>query len=202
MNVDFTSVPKHYGPRTDEKMREVLMDPNAPGPAIHYYMIRGGIDQKNVTVWEPGTIGSEYIKTYGHYHIGNLDETYWIVYGEGVAILQKLASDSAGNLIDDVVEEFRAIPVQAGSEIYMPPGYGHAVANTGSTYLVTIDNTPVNFTEVNPTTLPGHADYEPVKRMQGFAFYVVEENGKPALKANPKYREVKKTEFNGLPLVK
>ena len=65
-----------YAARTHEKMQEVLMDPNGNGPAVHYYMIRGGSNQKNVTVWESGTVSGEYIKTYGHYHVGDLSETY------------------------------------------------------------------------------------------------------------------------------
>jgi len=202
MNIDFSLVPKHYASRTHEKMQEVLMDPAGVGPAIHYYMIRGGVDQKNVTVWEPGTISGEYIKTYGHYHVGQLDETYWIVYGEGIAILQKLAVDDKGNMIDDIVEEFKALPTKVGDEIYMPPGYGHALANVGTTYFVTADSSPVNFDERNAVSMPGHADYEPVKRMQGFAYYVIEQDGKPVLKLNPKYKEIRKTEFNGIPVIK
>lgn len=201
MNIDFTFVPRHYAARTHEKMQEVLMDPQGKGPAVHYYMIRGGVDQKNITVWEPGTISSEYIKTYGHYHVGKLDETYLILYGEGVALLQKLALDSTGKMIPDIVEEFKAFSVKAGDEIYMPPGYGHLVANTGTTYFVTADSSPVNFDEANPVSLPGHADYEPVKVMQGFAYYVVEHQGQPALKRNPKYQEVKKQNFGNLRLI-
>lgn len=201
MNIDFTNVPNHYAARTHEKMREVLMDPNGKGPAIHYYMIRGGSDQKNITVWEPGTISHEYIKTYGHYHVGKLDETYWILYGEGVALLQKLATDEKGNMIDDIVDEFKAVPVKPGDSVYMPEGYGHLVANTGMTYFVTADSSPVSFTGTDTASMPGHADYEPVKRMQGFAYYVVEHDGKPALKRNPKYKVIKKEDLGGLPVV-
>ncbi len=201
MNVDFTFVPKHYAARSHEKMQEVLMDPAGKGPAIHYYMIRGGVGQKNITVWEPGTISSEYIKTYGHYHVGKLDETYWVLYGEGIALLQKLAVDSQGSMIPDVVEEFKAIRVKSGDSVYMPEGYGHLVANVGMTYFATADDSPVNFDEKNAVSMPGHADYEPVKKMQGFAYYVVEHEGKPALTKNPRYKEVKKTDFGGLPTV-
>jgi len=49
--------------------------------------------------------------------------------------------------------------------------------------------------------MPGHADYEPVKRMRGFAYYVVESGGKPALKKNPKYKEIKKENLGGLPVI-
>lgn len=201
MNIDFSFVSKHYAARAHEKMKEVLMDPSGIGPSIHYYMIRGGSSQRNITVWEPGTISNEYIKTYGHYHVGKLDETYWIIYGEGVALLQKLALDSTGKMIPDTVEEFRVVVVKAGDKIYMPEGYGHLVANTGTTYFATADDSPVNFEEKDPVSLPGHADYQLVKQMRGFAYYVVEHEGKPALKKNTLYKAIKVADFGGLPVL-
>lgn len=202
MNIDFKFVPKHFASRPHEKMKEVLMNPDAIGPSVHYYMIRGGSDQKNVTVWEPGTVGGEYIKTYGHYHVGDLDETYWFLLGEGIALLQKLATNNSGNMISDVVEEFKAVPVKKNDSLFIPSGFGHLVVNTGTTYLVTADDSPVNFEEVNPVSLPGHADYELVKQMRGFAYYVVENNGKPALVKNKLYKEIRKTQLSGLPVIK
>ncbi|TSD06214.1 MAG: Uncharacterized protein Greene07147_73 [Parcubacteria group bacterium Greene0714_7] len=199
--MDFKDVPKHYASRTHEKMQEVLMNPSAPGPAIHYYMIRGGSDQRNVTVWEPGLVNGEYIKTYGHYHVGDLDENYWIILGEGIALLQKRALDASGNPQADVIEEFRALSVKAGDTVYMPKDFGHLVVNTGKTYFVTADDSPVDFEERDPVSLPGHADYKPVQQMQGFAYYVIEKDGKPALVKNPKYKEVQKTDFGDLPVV-
>lgn len=201
MNINFNNVPKHYAARTHEKMKEVLMDPNGNGPAIHYYMIRGGVEQKNITVWEPGIISGEYIKTYGHYHVGKLDETYWILYGQGVVLLQKLALDAEGNMIDDVVAEFKAVVVKPGDSVYMPEGYGHLVANVGTTYFATADDSPVSFTDTDTASMPGHADYEPVKRMQGFAYYIVEHEGIPVLKRNSKYKEIKKEDLGGLQVI-
>ena len=201
MNLDFSFVPKHYAPRTHEKMKEVLMNPNAPGPAIHYYMIRGGVDQKNITVWEQGTVGEEYIKTYGHYHVGELDETYWVLYGEGVVLFQKLVVDEKNMMIPDIVEEFKVLRVKTGDSVYMASGHGHLVANIGKTYFVTADNSPVNFEEKDASSLPGHADYHLVQQMGGFAYFVVEHDGKPALLKNYKYKEVRKTDFGGLPVI-
>jgi glucose-6-phosphate isomerase, archaeal len=201
MAINFTNVPKHYAARTHEKMQEVLMDPAGVGPAIHYYMIRGGSDQKNITVWEPGTVSGEYIKTYGHYHVGNLSETYWITYGQGVALLQKLAEDENGKMIPDQVAEFKAIPVKPGQEIFMPTKFGHLLVNTGDTYFVTADDSPVDFEDRDPVTFPGHADYELVKKMRGFAYYVVEHEGKPALKKNPLYKTIEKEDLGGLPVI-
>ncbi len=202
MNINFTNVPQHYASRSHEKMREVLMDANGNGPATHYYMIRGGVEQKNITIWEPGVISGEYIKTYGHYHIGNLDETYWFIYGQGIVLLQKLAVNNKGEMIADEVEEFKAIPVVQGEKLFIPSNYGHLVANTGRTYFVTADDSPVDFEEQDPTSLPGHANYELVKKMRGFAYYVVEDHGKPALKRNFRYKNIQKKELNGLSIVK
>ncbi|HTR18859.1 MAG TPA: glucose-6-phosphate isomerase family protein [Candidatus Paceibacterota bacterium] len=184
-----------YAARTQEKMKEVLMAPDASGPAVHYYMIRGGSKKRNVTVLETGTVGGEYIKTYGHYHIGNLDETYWFSAGEGVVLQQKLVSQDDPS----VVEEFKAIKVKAGDSAYMPPGYGHLIVNIGSTWLVMLDDSPVEGAG-DSASMPGHADYEAVKKMHGFAYYVVEKNGAPALVANKLYKEVRKTDFGGLQL--
>lgn len=193
---------KPFAERTHEKMKEVLMDPASPGPEIHYYMIRGGVDKKNVTVWETGLVGREYIKTYGHYHVGKLDETYWVVNGEGIVLLQKRKEDSSGNPIDDELENFYAVTVKAGDSVFIPSGVGHLVVNTGKTWLVTIDDSPVNFEEADPVSLPGHADYEAVKKMRGFGYYVIEENRKPKAVPNPNYEQALAARNENLPEVK
>ena len=173
---------------------------DAPGPPFHYYMIRGGSDMRNVTIMEVGTVGAEYIKTYGHYHIGDLDETYWFLLGEGVVLQQKLV-EVDGKPQPDRVEEFRATVVKAGDSAYMPPGHGHLILNTGKTYMVMADDSPVDFEEKDPVSMPGHADYEMVKKMRGFAYYVVEHEGAPVLVKNPLYKEIQKTDFGGLQVI-
>ncbi len=154
MNIDFTNVPKHYAARTNEEMKKVLMDPEAPAPAIHYYMIRGGSEQRNITVWEPGTVGGEYIKTFGHYHVGKLDETYWVLTGTGFVVLQRLELDDNGEMIADKVAEFKLVPVKPGDSVFIPAGTGHLAVNTGSTYFVTADDSPVNFGDADPAGQP------------------------------------------------
>ena len=186
---------KPFAARDHEKMKEVLMHPEADGPEIHYYMIRGGDQKTNVTVWESGTVGGEYIKTYGHYHVGHLDETYNIAEGEGIVLLQKRKGEDSGNPVDDEIESFVAIRVKAGDRVFIPSGMGHLVANVGKTWFVTYDDSPVNMEEADPVSLPGHADYEAVKKMRGFAYYVVEENGQPTLVKNPNYKVVPEAEW-------
>ena len=174
-----------YAARTHEKMKDVLMSPEASGPDIHYYMIRGGSEKKNITVWESGTIDGEYIKAYGHYHIVDFKETYWIIEGEGILLLQTRQKDGNGKDIDDKIESFKALKVKAGDKIEVPSFTGHLLVNTGKTWLVTSDDSPVNLDD--SASMPAHADYEAVKKMKGFAYYVVEKEGMPTLVKNSNY---------------
>jgi oxalate decarboxylase/phosphoglucose isomerase-like protein (cupin superfamily) len=196
MTIDFTNVPKHLATRSHEDMKPVLLHPEAPGPATHYYMIRGGSKQRNVTVWEPGTVGDEYIKAFGHYHVDDLPETYWIVNGEGFALLQKMEGDDPAKLA-----EFKVIPVKAGDKVDIPIRYGHLVVNTSETFLTTVDDSPVDFGDADPAGHPGHADYSMVEKMHGFAYYVVEHDGKPALVKNSLYASITQEDLAGLPVV-
>lgn len=181
---------KPFAARDHQKMKEVLMDPQASGPEIHYYMIRGGKNKKNITVWETGTVGGEYIKTYGHYHVGQLDETYHVVSGSGIVLLQKRKLDDSGNPKDSELQFFSAISVKEGDSVFIPSEVGHLVVNTGKTWFVTVDDSPVNFEEVDPVSLPGHADYEAVKKMHGFGYYIVEGNGQPKAVPNRNYQNL------------
>ena len=184
-----------YAARTHEKMKEVLMAPDAAGPAVHYHMIRGGSDKRNITVWESGTVGGEYIKAYGHYHVDALPETYWVISGEGVILLQKLVVEN-GIPQADKVEEFKAIKVKVGDTVKIPGDHGHLAVNTGKQWFATADDSPI--VTGDSASMPVHADYEMVKKMRGFAYYVVEKGGKPALIPNKLYKKVRKTDFGGL----
>ncbi len=177
-----------YASRTQEKMKEVLMNPNAMGPEIHYYMIRGGKDKRNITVWESGTVDGEYIKAYGHYHVDDFQETYKILEGEGILLLQIRQKDATGNFLNNKLSSFQAVKVKAGDSIAIPSFAGHLLVNTGKTWLVTSDDSPVNLDD--SASMPAHADYEPIREMHGFAYYVVEKDGQPTLVKNPNYLEV------------
>ena len=172
------------------------MDPSASsGPAVHYHMVRGGSDQRNITIWEPGLVGREYIKTYGHYHIGKLDETYWVLFGEGIVLVQHRVIGAYGSPIDDEIDQAYAVHVKPGNALFIPAEWGHLVANISKTFFVTADDSPVNFEEVDPVSLPGHADYEAVRKMQGFCYYIAEKDGKPALVKNEKYKKAPDVEI-------
>ena len=175
-----------YASRSQEEMKDVLMTPSASGPSIHYYMIRGGSEKKNITVWEAGKVGDEYIKTYGHYHVSNLEETYWILEGEGILLMQMRKKDAAGNFLNAELEWCKAVFLKAGDSYVIPPFAGHLMANIGKSWLVTADDSPVY--DNDSSGAPKHADYAPVKRMRGFAYYIVEKNGQPEFVKNPAYQ--------------
>ena len=181
-----------YAERSHQKMKEVLLSPKSLGPKIHYFMIRGGKNKTNITVMEPGKIGKEYIKTYGHYHIGKLEETYTILKGNGFVIMQKREKDKNGEPIDTKIKNFRAIKIKAGNKIFIPGGWGHLLVNTGNTWLVSSDDSPVNFKSKNPVSMPGHADYKPFKKLHGAGYYVIEKNGRSAFQRNPNYSSLPK----------
>ncbi len=179
---------KPFAERSHTKMQEVLMDPSASGPDVHYYMIRGGVNKENITVWEAGTVGGEYIKAYGHYHIGKISETYHILRGEGLLLLQWRKVGADGQPLDDEIETFYAVRATPGDSLFIQSGVGHLLLNTGTTWLTASDDSPVDFSEADPVSLPGHADYETVKKMKGFAYYVIEKDGKPTFVKNPAYK--------------
>jgi glucose-6-phosphate isomerase len=179
---------KPYASRSHEDMKDVLMDPSSIGPEIHYYMIRGGTEKGNITVWESGTVGGEYVKTYGHYHVDDIEEIYKIIQGEGILLIQEREKDADGQFINDKIVSFKALRVKAGDIISIPPFSGHALVNIGKSWLVTYDDSPVALND--SASMPMHADYEPIKIMKGFAYYVIEKDGKPTLVKNNNYKDM------------
>ena len=182
-----------FATRPHEKMREVLLDPNAEGPEVHYWMIRGGSEKGNITVWQSGLVGREYIKTYGHYHVDDLPETYFFLGGEGIAVMQKKAGDGTDPA---KLEEVKIVSVKAGDRLDIPAGWGHLMVNTGDTFMVSTDNSPVAGVG-DSASMPQHADYKEVEQLKGFAYYVVNEDGKPALVKNPLYKAIEKEDLGG-----
>lgn len=195
---NFVNVPKRLATRSHKDMQPVLFKPEADGPATHYYMIRGGSKQRNITVWEPGIVGGEYIKTFGHYHVDDLPETYWILNGQGYVLLQKMAGDASDPAS---LAEFKVIPIKAGDRVDIPIRYGHLAVNTSDTFLTTADDSPVDFGDGDPVGHPGHADYTQVEKMHGFAYFVIEHDGQPALVKNPRYTNIETEDLAGLKVV-
>lgn len=112
-----------------------------------------------ITFIHPGTVGSEYFMTKGHFHkILNRAEFYWCIEGEGMLILM------------DKNRNTWAEKMYPGSLHYINGYTAHRTANTGNSIL--------SFGACWPSDA-GH-DYDTIIT-QGFSKILVSQNGVPAL---------------------
>lgn len=156
--------------RTRTELKEVLMDPQAPGVNEPYFVVRGA--GGNVTILTPGKNGNEFNKTYGHFHNFQGVEVYHVVYGQGVLLMQRNDEQSEA-------KEVRVTSLRGGMVVEVPSGYGHCLVNIGKTYLITVDNSPND---------PKADNYKPVKEKHGFAYYIVDKKGEVGFEPNPNYK--------------
>jgi len=161
--------------RTLADLKDLLYDPasmkDAPDTGI-YYMYRdlalGRKDKEtmmrehiryDITVMPPRTIGSEYVKTVGHYHplvpgtSLSYTELYEVLEGTAHYLLQKLEDGKVSDVI--------LVQAGKGDKVLMPPNYGHITINPGNKELKMSNLVSDNFT----------SDYEPYQRMRGGAYY-------------------------------
>lgn len=167
--------------RKIEEMREVARSSVASakedGVTVEeaYYVIHH--PGMNITVLPEYRLGEEYPKTYGHFHQPEAEETYEVLLGEAGILLQKGV---------DPAEEVRLIRLKKGDSFTVPEGYAHSLINLGKGSVVTLDDhDPARFNN----------DYEPIRGKHGFAYYIVEKNGKPEAVPNPNYKKVPRLEI-------
>ncbi len=192
-----------YGTRSLRELREVLLDPDAPGPEIVYWMYRncgrledaGLLEARDLrydlSAFISARFGPEYMKTSGHYHVHvpgtkvAYPEVYEILHGEALYVMQKVADYGAGPA-EVEVEDVIVARARAGQKIIMPPGYGHVTVNTTNEPLVMSNWVSNKFSSF----------YKSVERCRGFAYYVVEEDSRPKYIKNELYeREVPEIRF-------
>lgn len=168
----------------------VLLYPGETGPDVLYRMYRGtgaADDQRamgsqglryDITVVYPGTIGSEYVKTVGHYHPRvpgqpwTYPELYQVLSGRAHFLLQK-GGEITGEIDDFIVADF-----ETGDILLIPPFHGHVTVNPGSEPLVMANWIARDFSSV----------YDPIKRRKGMAYYDVEYKGQSIFMPNDSYK--------------
>ena len=165
-----------------DAMRPVLNDKNAPGPDPVYWVFGEISDSRwvNITIITSGLYDGEYPKTFVHYHGTEDPETYHLIEGEGVLVMQKKHVEG-GVHVPEIVDEVYLIKAKAGDEILITPEWGHSWSNVGNGPLISFDDWRAGHTP---------ADYEPIKRLQGLAYYLVEEGGAPSPVVNPNYKNL------------
>lgn len=165
-----------------ESLRPVLKDPHSLGPNPVYWVFSGVSEDRwaNMTMIVPGRLDTEYPKTFGHYHGVRVNETYHVVCGEGILLMQKKHLEDE-KWIPEMVDEVLLVKAKVGDLVVITPEYGHSWSNVGRGPLIFFDNWREEHT---PT------DYEEIKRLQGLAYYLTEEGGQPKPVPNSNYKNL------------
>lgn len=164
-------------------LRVVLKDPQSLGPNPAYFVFDEVSREKwfNNTILAAGRFGDEFNKTLGHYHPENAAlETYKLIFGQGVFIMQKKHSQN-GILAPGVVDSVYIVEMEVGDEVIIKPEWGHALINLGDLPLITFDDWKLGHTP---------QDYEPIEKAHGMAYYLITEAGKVKAVPNPNYRNL------------
>ncbi|HOO97624.1 MAG TPA: glucose-6-phosphate isomerase family protein [Caldisericia bacterium] len=174
-----------YSERIFSKAKQFYLDGCSDGDRVLYKMwrdvhlpeheelIRNSKLRYDIVLICSGQVGREYIKTIGHYHPkADEDEAYPEIYevlhGEGVLLLQ-----------DENIADAIAVPVKAGNQVFIPPGYGHISINTGDECLVFSNILSDYFTSV----------YGVMEKNCGGVYYLTKSEGGPEWIENPNYQK-------------
>ncbi|MCD1294736.1 glucose-6-phosphate isomerase [Methanocella sp. CWC-04] len=124
----------------------------------HSIILDNGL-RYDITVIPPARLGSEFIKTAGHYHPYKGDtgytfpEVYEVLKGKAHYLLQKC---EGGRMADVVM-----IEAVEGDKVIIPPNYGHVTINPSNKELKMANWVSRNFESI----------YEPYKKCGGAAYY-------------------------------
>jgi glucose-6-phosphate isomerase len=119
-----------------------------------YYILRGvkekGELRYDITIIPSRMLGKEFVKTKGHYHLGNFGELYKVLSGEGIFLIQK----------KDLSDAY-FVKAKKGDFIKIPPGYGHTIINPSKKVLKI-----ANWVSKNC-----QSDYQTIEKKNGFCYY-------------------------------
>lgn len=174
--------------RTIEEMREVLLDKSVNEPKELYFMYRDVNIPKDVpeerkhnlrydiTVIRPGLLGSEFMKTAGHYHPGLFPELYEVLNGQAWCLLQKPDPNDFQKITDVIL-----VRAEAGEKIVCLPGYGHILINPSEgQVLVTANWVSSRFS----------SDYSLYQKAGGAAYFFEREQASIKISKNKFFKEI------------
>ncbi|NMA92194.1 MAG: glucose-6-phosphate isomerase [Firmicutes bacterium] len=179
--------------RCREEMAEVLYEPRAMDLKELYFMYREVARREereeirrrglryDITVIKPGLLGSEYIKTAGHYHPFKpgtgltYPEVYEVLYGRGHYLLQCPSPDGR-----DRLEQIYLMTAGAGEKVLVPPGFGHITINAEDDLLIMSNWVAADFASV----------YEPMRSMEGGGYFGLRIDGRIEFVPNSRYRQL------------
>ncbi len=114
-----------------KEMKKVVYDQkwfeNASPDIELYYMYRGIKEENNlrydITIIPAKKLGKEFIKTKGHYHLGNFGEIYIVLKGKAIYLLQRRGEDNF------TISDVYYIEAKKNEIAVIPPQYGHITIN-------------------------------------------------------------------------
>jgi glucose-6-phosphate isomerase len=145
-----------------DDMREVLADKefakNSPNIAL-YNMYRG-LEEKDglrydITTIPAKMLGSEFIKTKGHYHEGSYGEVYMVLEGTAIYLMQKHGAE------DEVLDTY-FVEAKKGDVVIIPSFYGHITINPSESE---------NLKMANWVSEKCISDYSLYVKLQGAGYY-------------------------------
>ena len=185
-----------------------MLDPRADIPRHTYYMLRNipvfskEKQRFDLTIIPALKLGREFNKTFGHIHQHNEPETYKLLLGKALFLLQKMAGsamlegDKPG--LEDPnpglkefeqppsIEKIKIIPAARGDVVKIPPGWHHETINIGNLPLVLVNWIPRKTEN----------DYNLIEEMQGFGYYIIDSNDDGyELLENENYEKVPEPKF-------
>jgi glucose-6-phosphate isomerase len=190
MEVDLTNVPKGTPPdiRHLNDMNSVVFDKEWLKSASNlklYYMYRG-IEEKDglrydITIVPAKMLGSEFVKTKGHYHVGAWQELYTVLEGEAIFLMQKKNGEGK-------IEDVYAVKAEKGNFVIMPPFYGHVTINSSETQDLKMANW------ISPECKSEYSDFE---KLVGACYYYIlqSDSGQASWIKNENYKSVPELRF-------
>jgi len=161
-------------------MKSVLYDKRwakkAPNFEL-YYMYRGIREKDGLrydeTLIPPRLLGKEFVKTKGHYHIGNFGELYRVLKGKAIFLFQKKEGEE--------VKDAYYVKAKKGDFVLIPPHYGHTTVNPGKEILKI----------GNWLSKKCKSDYKSIEMKKGLCYYYT----KSGWVKNKNYKKVPKLKF-------
>ncbi len=154
-----------------------------------YYMYRG-VEKNNdlrydITIIPAKMLGSEFVKTKGHYHLENWQEVYMVLEGTATYLMQKRKPDGE-------IEDAYFVKAEKGESIIIPSGYGHVTINPSESQELKMANWISENCKV---------DYSPYEQMHGACYYYIKGAasaqgfGEPKWIKNENYKNIPELRF-------
>jgi len=170
--------------RNLDDMREVLFDQEFAKNTenVGLYSMYRGIEENNgirydITIVPARTLGQEFVKTKGHYHIGKYGEVYTVLEGQAIYLMQRKVTASE-------IAHVYAVKAKKGDVVVIPSNYGHITINPSETEDLKMANWVASECK---------SDYSDFEKLQGGCYYYT----KNGWVKNDHYRIVPELKFEG-----